>query len=307
MSLSIFHILRILRIIRLHIVIGGALAFSLGALMALAEGGNFNFILFGLAYFVVFLGDLSSHFSNDYFDVEVDRDSEKRKYFAGSKILVNNPALRVFSRNVSILFLLSSVSLAAAIVLFLGGPIELFLIMLCADLLSWFYSAPPIRLVSKGFGEITVAWVTGFVIPGAGYLAVRGQFDPVFFYFSFPFMLYGFILSLCLHAPDAEIDLKSGKKTLGVRIGKHAVISLTLVCASLALLTLFFYNVFQIPTVLNLGVIFLFSTAPFGFVSFGFVRYWRKRELVSFSNSSIVSLFLFNALMIVYLFFASLA
>ena len=52
---------------------------------------------------------------------------------------------------------------------FLDAPIELFIIMFFANLIGWFYSAPPVRLISRGLGELAVAWVTGFVIPGVGY------------------------------------------------------------------------------------------------------------------------------------------
>ncbi len=85
---------KILGIIRIHIVIGGFLAFSLGALLAFVGGGSFNFMFFALGYVVVLLGDLSSHYSNDYFDVEVDKCIEQKKFFSGSNILVDNPDIR---------------------------------------------------------------------------------------------------------------------------------------------------------------------------------------------------------------------
>jgi 1,4-dihydroxy-2-naphthoate polyprenyltransferase len=116
----------ILRIIRVHIVAGGALAFSLGALLALASGGSFDPVIVVLAYVVVLLGDLSAHYSNDYFDVEVDRHIEQKKFFAGSAILVNHPNLRSVSKSISISLLVCANILAIAIFLFLGAPIEIF-------------------------------------------------------------------------------------------------------------------------------------------------------------------------------------
>ncbi len=102
MKIPTFNALKVLRVIRLHIIIGGALAFSIGALLAIIEGGIFRFEIVAFGYATVFFGDLSTHFSNDYFDVEIDEQSEKRKFFGGSKILVGNPSLRLLSRNISI-------------------------------------------------------------------------------------------------------------------------------------------------------------------------------------------------------------
>jgi 1,4-dihydroxy-2-naphthoate octaprenyltransferase len=281
--------------------LGGALAFSVGALMALMQGGTARLEMFVLGYAIVLFGDLSTHFSNDYFDVEVDKYSAKKKFFGGSKILVSNPRLRLLSRNISVALLVSSNVLAVISVFFFGAPIELFVIMLGANFLGWFYSAPPLRLISRGFGEIAVAWVTGFVIPGVGYLAVRNQFDSVFLYLSVPFMMYGFVLSLSLHLPDSKIDQIGDKKTLAVHLGPHAVVRLILTAVMFASLILLAYYLCRIPAALNLGVIFVLSTLPSVMVFFGFVRFWKKGQVANFAASNIASLFMFNLLMTVYL------
>ena len=163
------NILNILKIIRIHIVVGGFLAFSLGALLAIAGGGSFEPNRFVLGYIVVFLADLSTHYGNDYFDVEIDKHIEQKKFFTGSRILVNNPNLRQLSKSISLSLLLFSNFLAILLVVFLNFPIAFFIIILGASLVGWFYSAPPIRLISRGFGEVAVALVTGFAIPGMGY------------------------------------------------------------------------------------------------------------------------------------------
>ena len=81
------------RVIRPHIVAGGFLGYLLGALLALNLGGGFNPVHFALGYAVVLAGDLSTHFSNDYFDVEIDRDSPP-KAFGRSNALVEHPGTR---------------------------------------------------------------------------------------------------------------------------------------------------------------------------------------------------------------------
>jgi 1,4-dihydroxy-2-naphthoate octaprenyltransferase len=290
-----------LKIIRIHIVAGGVLAFSLGALLALANGGSINPTLVVSAYFVVLLGDLSTHYSNDYFDVEVDKHIKQEKFFAGKAILVNHPNLRAASKSVSVSLMVTANVLAVAIFLFLGAPIEIFLVILAASLVGWFYSAPPTRLISRGFGEVAVACVTGFAIPGIGYLAVRGSFDPLFVYLAVPFVLYGFMLSLSLEAPDAEVDRKGGKQTLVVRKGARNIFLLILTLTTLATLLFFVYSWLMPSAVLDIRVLALFSFSPLAAALAGFAGVLQKRSINRFSTLNVASLFIFNLLTVAYL------
>ena len=293
--------IKLLKMIRVHIVVGGVLAFSLGALLAIVGGGSFDPARFVLGYTTMLLGDLSAHYSNDYFDVEVDKYIEERKFFAGSAILVSNPNLRSLTRFISTALLVSSNLLAVGLVVFLGAPIEFLIVILGASLVGWFYSAPPLRLTSRGVGEVAVACVTGFAIPGLGYLAVRGQFDPLFVYLAFPFVMYGLILSLSLEAPDVEIDRKGGKRNLAVRKGARSVFSLILALTVAATLTLFAYRWLVTSAAVDLGVVAMFSMVPLLAGLAGFVGVLQKRSVKLFSALNIASLFVFNALMVAYL------
>ena len=292
---------KLLKIIRFHIVAGGLLAFSLGALLALANGGSFNPAVVFSAYFAGLLGDLSTHYSNDYFDVEVDKYIQQKKFFGGSGILVNNPNLRPSSKAIAVSLLAAANVSAVAFSLFLGAPIEIFAVILVASLTGWFYSAPPTRLISRGFGEAAIACVTGFAIPAVGYLAVRGQFDPLFCYLAVPFVMYGFMLSLSLEAPDAEIDRKGGKKTLIVRKGARNVFLLILALTASTTLLLFVYNWLAASPVLNIGVLAVFSFAPLTAALVGFVGVLQKQNVNRFSTLNVASLFVFNMLTVTYL------
>lgn len=297
---------KILQIIRFHIVAGGLLAFLLGALLGNMGGGSFDFLRVGLVYLVVFLGDLSTHYSNDYFDVEVDQHIGQRKFFSGSRILVSNPRLRSLAWSISVALLFLSDVVAALLVVFMGFPVELLVIAVGANFLGWFYSAPPVRLISRGLGEAVVAVVAGFAIPAVGYLAVRGQFDFLFACFVVPFVLYGLVLSLSLGAPDREIDLKGGKQNFVVRKGERRLFVVVLVATCLASVAFFVYAWLGLFVVVDFWVVFLFSLAPLLAGVAGLVGALRKRKVPLFSGLNIVSLFLFIVLMIVYLLFAVL-
>jgi 1,4-dihydroxy-2-naphthoate octaprenyltransferase len=305
--MSSANITKLLKIIRVHIVAGGVLAFSLGAVLALANGGSLNPSLVVSAYVVVLLGDLSTHYSNDYFDVEVDKHIEQKKLFSGSAILVNYPNLRSISKSISISLFACANILAIAIFLFLGAPIEIFIVIFGASLVGWLYSAPPTRLISRGFGEAAVACVTGFAIPAIGYLAVRGQFDPLLVYLAVPFVMYGFMLSLSLEAPDAEIDRKGGKRTIAVRKGARGVFSLILALTVSATLTFFVYSWLVTSAVVSFGIVALFSIAPLTAGIAGFAGVFQKKGVKRFSALNVASLFVFNMLIIGYLLTVALA
>lgn len=293
---------KILKIIRLHIVLGGVLAFTLGVLLGVVDGGKFEPLKAVLFYLIVFFGDLSTHYSNDYFDVNEDKAIVKSKFFSGKKILVTNPNIVPFARITSLIFLSISVILAIITVLFSYAPIELLIITLGANFLGWFYSAPPLRLVSRGLGEAAIAIAAGLAIPAVGYLSVRGQFDFLFAILVIPFVLYGLILGLSLEAPDVEVDSRYSKKNIGVRKGKKTVFRLILASSLVAFLFLFSYALQISEISVNFWVLTIFSIAPLTSGIIGLIGYNWGKNIDTLSTINIFSLFLFNILVIVYLF-----
>ncbi len=291
----------LLRMVRVHIVLGGALAFTLGMLLAAAGGGTFDPFKALLFYAVVFFGDLSTHYSNDYFDYNQDKQAQSSKFFSGNRILVQHPNLLPSARITALTCLSTSILLACIAVAIQAAPLELLLIAVGANLLGWFYSAKPLRLVSRGLGEVAIALAAGFAIPAVGYLAVQGRLDVLFGYFALPFVLYGFMLGLSLEAPDIDVDLKSDKNHVGVRWGVGAVIGLVLAVASVAL-AIFVLFAWQVGfVVFDFWVIAGFSTVPLAAAITGTLYLRKKANANTFSTINILALFAFNLLMVGYL------
>jgi len=290
-----------LRMIRLHIVAGGIVAFTVGALLGLANGGVLNPLRFVVFYTMIFFGDLSTHFSNDYFDVKADRLRTKKSALSGSKVLVANPHMMRPVRIISLSLLCLSLLSAVLAVAFQLAPTEFLLVAVGVNFLGWFYSAPPIRLVSRGLGEIAIALAVGVGIPAAGYLSVMGNFDGWFGLFALPFLLYGFMLALSLEAPDADVDRLSDKKTLGAIRGKMSVFSLAFVVALAALILFVGYAMWFGVGVVNLWGFAAFAAVPSlaGLVSWVSSYFGIKAELSSLVN--VLSLFVINMLIVVYL------
>ncbi|MEY4726187.1 MAG: hypothetical protein RLZ36_814 [Pseudomonadota bacterium] len=100
-------------------------------------------------------------------------------------------------------------------------------------LLGWGYSTPPLMLMSRGLGELTVALTWGLVVVGADYVQ-RGQFDwvPAAVALSYA-LLVGNIL-IINGFPDARSDAQVGKRTLVVRLGARGAAGLYFLEAVLA-------------------------------------------------------------------------
>lgn len=298
--------INLLKIIRFHIVAGGILAFLVGAFIAKTQTCTIDPIKITLAYGVIFLGDLSTHFSNDYFDVQIDKHIKTKKYFSGRKILVTYPNLQKKVKTISQILLLTSILFAICAVVFFNAPITLLFIAIIVDLLGWFYSAPPIRLSRRGFGEITVAFATGFAIPSIAYLSIKNQLDLVFLFLTIPFMLYGFILSLNLEAPDIENDKKQGKINLATKLTPQTISYITLFLASLSLILFLFYNYNLTLSTIQLEYFIIFSIIPILSAMFGVFRSHQKKDTNTSTTLNIYSLILFNILTISYLLFVNL-
>ena len=287
--------------IRLHIVAGGILAFTLGALIGITNGGAFNPLHFVLFYATVFFGDLSTHFSNDYFDVKQDKFSERKKFFSGNKILTKNPNMLPRTKKLSIALLSISLALAALAVIFKIASIELLLIMAGANFLGWFYSAPPLRLVSRGLGEVAIALAVGFAIPAAGYLSANGHLDSWYGFFFLPFVLYALMLALSLEAPDINGDRLGNKKTFGVAYGVRAVFGLNLALSSAAF-TIFLFYALQIKSASSsFGFAGVFAALPLAAAILGLVGTQKRKSTQKLCEISVSSLIAFNILMISYL------
>jgi 1,4-dihydroxy-2-naphthoate polyprenyltransferase len=292
-----------LKMIRLHIVAGGFLAFTLGALLGLVNGGIFKLLHFFVFYAVIFFGDLSTHFSNDYFDRNQDRLSGTQTIFSGSKILVSNPNMVFTVRVISIGLLVISILSGGLAVSFGIAPVELLLIACGINFLGWFYSAPPLRFVSRGLGEVAIALAVGIGIPAVGYLAIKGQFDGWFALFALPFMLYGFMLALSLEAPDVQVDRLGDKKTLGSTKGIQAVFRLVFAVAFLAMLLFLVYALLFDVLAVDFWVVAAFATVPFVAGIASMIGVCRSKKVEVLSSFNVFSLFIFNVFMVVYLLF----
>ncbi|MDG6257566.1 MAG: prenyltransferase [Methanomicrobiaceae archaeon] len=232
---------RMLRMGRLPFLLGGFLLFCMGALAAVQMGASPDPVAFWTGYTAFGLVHLSVSYSNEYFDRIPDRAGSRTLISGGSGMLVHHPELAPAALKLALVLNALALTLAASLaVAGIVSPLFISMVGLGA-LLGWWYSAPPLRLVGRGLGEVSTAVTLGALIPATGYLVMAHRFDPALIPFLVPLLCYGMIFILSVELPDMEGDRLGGKRTFVVRYGRKSSGWVIAGCAAAASL---FYALF---------------------------------------------------------------
>jgi 1,4-dihydroxy-2-naphthoate octaprenyltransferase len=215
---------------------------------------------FLLGYAVLLPAHLAVNYSNEYFDLDLDRFTSPTQFSGGSGVLLSHPELVDFAKLFSIGMVAASLILGTIFSYVFNSPV-FFLMTILGNSLAWFYSAPPLKLSYRGLGEIAMV-LTGFLIPGLGYVAIMGSLSIQLLVFSFPIMLLLLLFILSVEIPDLEADRKGGKYNFVVRYGRTK--SLWVIFISSALATICFLSVFPENefSPINFNIIALLSFIP---------------------------------------------
>jgi len=250
----------ILKLGRLPFLLFGLLCFTTGALLAIFLNTPFFWDRFLWGYTVLLFAHLSVSYTNDYWDFEVDHYNQPTLFAGGSGVLVQNPELRPFAKKFGIILIILSLSLAVIFSLIYSSSTFL-LIAIFGNFLAWYYSAPPLKLSYRGFGEIATA-LSGFILPAAGYVAIYGHLDLKIVLFTLPFVIFMTSFILSVEIPDMEGDKKGHKKTFIVKNGRKKgfiVIGLVGLLGTLSLILLSLSSIF--PGI-NFQLLALMSLVP---------------------------------------------
>lgn len=201
-------------------LVGGFVMHALGVAVALYNGAPLNLTALLWGQIAITATQWMTHYANDYFDRAADRlNQTPTNWSGGSRILLNGAVPPRAAHVTAVLF--ACVALAAALVLAFStttGSAALPLILL-ALFLAWFYSAPPLRLHSRGVGELTTAIIVPGLTPLTGYALQTGHVDLLPILAVLPLCCLQFCMLLAIEFPDAAGDHTAHKRTLVVRLG----------------------------------------------------------------------------------------
>ncbi len=232
-------VIQLFRVARPQFVISGLAIFIFGASWAVLLGAPFSpsRILFG--YLVLLPAHLSVSYSNDYFDVEVDKYNKHSFLSGGSGILVDHPGLRKPAVWIAMGLILVSLVLGIVFQIKYSYPVWFSGFVVLGNLLGWFYSAPPLKLAYRGLGELSMILSVGLLLPGFGFLVTGGLIIQDGLLFCVPLMLYGLAFILTVEIPDMESDRMGNKRTWIARKGRG--FGYAMIASALLFATLFFF------------------------------------------------------------------
>ncbi len=226
------------RLARPLFLVGGFVFYGLGVAIARYEGAALDVTALLWGQLAVTAAQLMTHFANDTFDLAADRaNATPTRWSGGSRVLVEG----LLSARVGLgaALVRGAVALLAVVgVAWVGAGGWAVALLLASIALAWFYSAPPLRLHSRGLGELTVALIVPVLTPLVGYTIQQGAPGRLPLLAVAPLACFQVAMILVINFPDAAGDHHAGKRTLVLRLGGERAARLHVALLALAYLML---------------------------------------------------------------------
>jgi 1,4-dihydroxy-2-naphthoate octaprenyltransferase len=195
---------------------GGFILYALGAAIARAAGHHVDLRRYVLGQAAVTAFQWMTHYANDYFDLEADRaNTTHTAWSGGSRVLAGGELPAAVALVTSLV--LAALGIAMSAILVEDTTIAIALAATAA--LAWAYSAPPLRLCTRGLGELDTAIVVTVLVPYLGYRLQAPALSRSLVLSIVPLALLQLAMLLAIEFPDAAGDAAAGKRTLVVRLG----------------------------------------------------------------------------------------
>jgi 1,4-dihydroxy-2-naphthoate polyprenyltransferase len=170
---------------------------------------------------------LGLNVANDVFDTTSGADAANVNptQFSGGSRVVHYGLMSL--RGITLLSIaFYAVGIAIGVYLAATRGWDLLWLGIVATLLSVFYTAPPLKLVHRGLGELDVFLGFGPIMTLGAYFVQAREFDLEPLLASIP---VGILIALVLYVnevPDRPADAAAGKRTLPVRFAKETIVNL---------------------------------------------------------------------------------
>jgi 1,4-dihydroxy-2-naphthoate octaprenyltransferase len=230
-----------IKISRLHFYPMPWIAYSLGAAAASSIYREFNLSIYVLGYVFLFLVELCSVLTNEYFDFKTDRQNENSGFFnGGSRVLVENRLLLKEVRTAMAVLLLLILGTGYVLLKISSDikPVLMVSFLVIGLFLGLGYTLPPLKFSYHGIGEIVVAITFSPYLILCGYLFQSGVWKDAFpWLISIP-LLFAILSAITISGvPDFQADRAAKKRTIAVIFGPRVAIILSCICISAAALS----------------------------------------------------------------------
>lgn len=215
-----------IRLSRPVFLLGGFLLYGLGASMLSFLGRPINVAQYVLGQALVTATQLMAHYLNEYYDAPDDELDQARSPFTGGsgalgpEGLPRRTALYAAAGCVLICGTLASVALANGMM-----PSVAWIILGISFLGSFFYSSPPLRLITSGFGEISTSIIVAGLTPAFAFSLQTGDLHRLLLMSTTPLVALHFAMMIAFEFVDYAGDIRVEKRTLTVRLGWETAMS----------------------------------------------------------------------------------
>jgi 1,4-dihydroxy-2-naphthoate polyprenyltransferase len=216
-----------LRTTRLPFLSATIVPVVLGIVIA-ARQGSFDLPTAVLTVIAAAFVQLGLNVANDVFDSVQGADEANvtpTQYSGGSRVIQYGLVSFRQMAGLATAFYVGAGIIGLALLGLRGSP-ELLVIGVVGFIVSIGYTAPPLKFVYRGLGEIAVAVGFGpLMLLGAYVVQTRGALSWEPFVASLPIALLVMLILYVNEIPDRRGDARAGKRTLPVRLPKSTVIA----------------------------------------------------------------------------------
>ncbi len=216
-----------LRATRLPFLTATIIPVLLGIVIA-ASHGAFDLVAAALTIIGASFVQLGLNVANDVFDTVQGADDANvtpTQFSGGSRVIQYGlVSLRQMATLATVFYVLAGV--VGLVLLATHGSTELLVIGVVGFIVSLGYTAPPLKFVYRGLGEIAVAIGFGPLMLLGAYVVQTGgalAWEP--FVASIPIALLVALILYVNEIPDRRGDARVGKRTLPVRFSRTTVIN----------------------------------------------------------------------------------
>ena len=165
---------------------------------------------------------LATYYAGEYWDYAEDSLSARlgpSRFAGGSRVLQRGLLPRRAALWASLVSLLLAVGVGLMLQLGYRTGVWTIPFGVLGMLGGFFYSTRPVRWVSRGWGELWIAFCYGWLPVATGYYLQAGGITPLVHWLAAPIGLTIFNVILLNEFPDYPADLVTGKANMVMRLG----------------------------------------------------------------------------------------
>ena len=251
-----------LHLSRPHFLLGGFLLFGLGAAIATYLGKPVDWGLYILGQLLVTSIQLMAQAMHTFFDGTREQKVTFRSLFGGDRKALEPEHLPYTVALISAIVTLTiSATLAALLLVVKNISFVTWAFMLMGFIAAFFYSTPPVRLITSGFGEIIATIVVASFVPIISFTLQTGELHRLLLMSTIPLAALLFAAFIAFEFRDYASDLKRNQQTLMVRLGWETAMKLHNLAILFAIISFLTAYVIGLPDRVALGALISFPLA----------------------------------------------